>query len=101
MNVTEAGVSTPKIEERLHRTRITSHAESHLRVRDQNVCRRCILRPCMNVCPAGTYDYDEEQGLLIDHEKCLECGSCRIVCEFNNMDWGHPPGAFGVDYRRG
>ena len=89
------------VEEKLFTTKIVKYAESHLKVRDQDKCRRCVLRPCIHVCPAGTYSYDEDRGLSIAYENCLECGSCRVVCEFDNIDWSYPPGGFGVDFKWG
>jgi len=89
------------LEEKLSTTKFMTHADSHLKVRDQETCRACILRPCVNVCPAGVYSYCEEAGLSVAYENCLECGSCKIVCEFDNIDWNYPPGGFGVDYMWG
>jgi len=53
----------------------------------------------VTVCPAGGYSYREDEGLSVAYENCLECGSCKIVCEFDNIDWSYPPGGFGVVYR--
>ena len=89
------------VQEMLSRTRFATHPDSHLRVRDQETCRGCILRPCVGVCPAGVYSYCEDGGLSVAYENCLECGSCKIVCEFDNIEWNYPPGGFGVDYMWG
>ncbi|MEK6545549.1 MAG: ferredoxin family protein, partial [Nitrospinota bacterium] len=32
-------------------------------------------------------------------EGCLECGTCRIACEF--IEWRNPKGGYGVCYRYG
>ncbi|WP_243675885.1 4Fe-4S dicluster domain-containing protein [Vulcanisaeta distributa] len=33
---------------------------------------------------------------------CLECGTCRVVCPENNIEWNYPPkSGFGVQYRFG
>ncbi len=97
----DAAVAARLVEEKLHTTHIASDSDSHLAVRDQGTCRACILRPCVNVCPAGVYDYSEAEELSVAHENCLECGSCRIVCEFENIDWSYPSGGFGVAYIHG
>ena len=94
-------VSLQPVEEKLRATKIAKHADSHLNVRDQDVCCRCILRPCTCVCPANVYNYDKGQGLTSSYENCLECGSCMIVCEFDNLDWDYPPGGFGVSFEWG
>ncbi|MBI3752904.1 MAG: hypothetical protein HY266_02515 [Deltaproteobacteria bacterium] len=42
---------------------------------------------------------DEKENIAISFEACLECGTCRIACEF--IDWKNPRGGFGVCYRYG
>ncbi|WP_243678951.1 4Fe-4S dicluster domain-containing protein [Vulcanisaeta distributa] len=32
---------------------------------------------------------------------CLECGTCRVVCPENNIEWNYPKSGFGVQYRFG
>jgi ferredoxin like protein len=86
---------------KLSKTTFSPHTSSHLAVRDQEMCHGCVLRPCISVCPAGVYTYCEALGLIVAYQKCLECGSCKIVCEFDNIDWNYPPGGFGVDYMQG
>ena len=93
--------STESIQEKLRATKIVKHSSSHLRVRDQAKCLECILRPCVQVCPGGVYSFDKRRGLTIAYENCLECGSCKIVCEFDNIEWNYPPEGFGVDLRWG
>ena len=31
--------------------------------------------------------------------RCLECGTCLIICEKGALDWKYPRGGFGVRYR--
>ena len=102
INALEKGkVSLKSVEQKLSITRIVEYRESHLKVHAQEVCRRCARRVCIHVCPADTYSYDEERGLSISYENCLECGSCKIVCELDNIDWSYPHGNFGVDFKWG
>ncbi|HIJ66133.1 MAG TPA: 4Fe-4S dicluster domain-containing protein [Candidatus Hydrogenedentes bacterium] len=98
---TNAHASASLIEDKLSKVQFINHADSHLAVRDQQTCRRCVLRPCVDVCPGAVYDYSNEEGLSVAYENCLECGSCKIVCEFDNIEWNYPPGGFGVDYQWG
>jgi ferredoxin like protein len=40
--------------------------------------------------------------VLFSYEGCVECGSCRIVCnELDNVGWTYPTGGFGIHYRYG
>ncbi len=35
-------------------------------------------------------------------ENCLECGTCRVVCLYDNFEWEYPRGGFGgVAYKFG
>ncbi len=41
---------TMKVEEKLTRNAIRNAKESHIRL-DQTVCRTCVERPCIRLCP--------------------------------------------------
>ena len=74
----------------------------HLVITDQQVCRDCEERPCIPRCPAEVYRWEEsEEALEVAYENCLECGACRIVCPYENIDWSYPRGGFGVAYKYG
>ena len=32
---------------------------------------------------------------------CLECGTCRLVCDSDNVDWNYPRGGFGILFKFG
>ena len=75
--------------------------QSHLTPCDGD-CRNCKYKPCINTCPAGVYEWlEEEQRLLVKHENCLECGACRIVCEKKSLKWEYPKGTKGVTFKCG
>ena len=75
--------------------------KSHLTPCDGD-CRNCKHKPCINTCPAGVYEWlEEEQKLLVKHENCLECGACRIVCEKKSLKWEYPKGTKGVTFKCG
>lgn len=50
----------------------------------------CGCTACMNICPKNAIIMKEdEEGFLypvIDQTKCIECGKCMRVCEFQNRD---------------
>lgn len=73
--------------------------ESHI-VIDRTKCAHCERRPCIVVCPAGLYDWMDDQ-LVHNCDGCLECGSCRIVCPHDAIAWRYPRGGYGVRYRWG
>lgn len=53
-------------------------------------------------CPAGLYRQDESGAIFFDYAGCLECGTCRILCQKSIIEkWEYPNGTFGVEYRFG
>lgn len=56
----------------------------------------------IRICPAGLYREDEDGSRTFDHAGCLECGTCRIVCESTIIKkWEQPQATMGVQYRFG
>jgi len=75
--------------------------EAHI-VIDQEICRtRCTVRYCLHVCPANLYTRADDGRMLVNHEGCLECGTCLIACREDALTWGYPRAGFGVQYRFG
>ncbi|MFX1304027.1 MAG: 4Fe-4S dicluster domain-containing protein [Promethearchaeota archaeon] len=51
-------------------------------------CMHCDPTPCINVCPSGAITKDQEFDIiLINEEKCIECGMCAIACPFNAVSF--------------
>jgi ferredoxin like protein len=73
--------------------------EPHI-VIDTERCLDCEMRPCTVVCPAGLYVWAGGQ-LTHNCDGCLECGSCRIVCPHDAIEWRYPRGGHGVRFRWG
>jgi ferredoxin like protein len=92
-----------KIEGKLYLNRYrVDVGRPHIRIRDAGICAdRCLSRQCVVCCPAGCWSSESGNiGLITDG--CLECGTCRIVCdEFHNVDWNYPRGGFGILYKFG
>lgn len=70
----------------------------HIKIKDPDMCRRCEKKPCTYMCPAKCY---VQQGdiVVLSTEACLECGTCRVVCPYENIDWNYPRSGMGVWYR--
>ena len=78
------------IEDRLYLCRYRPHSVSHIEV-DDGICNeRCASKMCTVVCPAKSYELDELGDIVVHHENCLECGSCRIACPEHNVRWSNP-----------
>ncbi len=44
----------------------------------------------INACPAGLFSLTPEGDLRIDYRSCLECGTCRLLCDESTLQqWRH------------
>ena len=89
-----------KIEDKLYTTRYRVDHNTHLKIADMEVCRKCEGKPCTIFCPAKVYIWDEDL-IRVVYEGCLECGSCRIGCPYFNITWNFPRGGYGVQHKFG
>ncbi|EZQ10021.1 MULTISPECIES: ferredoxin family protein [Acidianus] len=83
---------------RLSLNKYTVDKESHIQVNTQ-ICKTCKDKPCVKVCPAGTYEPDEKDGLIVHYERCLECGAALVACPYGALKFRFPYG--GISYRYG
>lgn len=94
-----------KLEDKLYLVTFNADTESHLSVKDQSLCKTCKAKhdkPCINGCPADCWEHQQEQDEThVAFEGCLECGTCRIICPYDNVEWKYPRGGFGVKYKFG
>ncbi len=88
------------VEERLALTKFEVYSEPHI-ILQKEKCKVCNFRICISSCPAGLFAIDESGEITFTYEGCLECGTCRIVCPENAIEWNYPPGGFGVQYKFG
>jgi len=74
--------------------------DPHIKL-DEQICKKCDQRSCVNCCPARCYTWDEEnQKMTFVHDGCLECGTCYVVCGNDAFTrWRYPRGGFGVSFR--
>ncbi len=75
--------------------------QSHLWIKEPETCTRCKYKPCLSFCPVGVYTLDNEGKIQVAYQACVECGSCRVACPYNNIGWKLPRGGFGVAYKFG
>ncbi len=91
---------TVKIEDKLFLDRFKVYEESHLRIIDGEKCKECQGQPCLYLCPASVYRLEGDH-IVVNHEGCLECGSCRIACTHLNIEWRFPKGGYGISHKFG
>ncbi len=89
------------IEDLLFLSRREPHRVSHIRL-DERICNeKCKTKTCTTVCPAKSYELDDAGNIAFNHDNCLECGACRIVCPEDNVEWSLPVFGKGVSYKYG
>lgn len=42
----------------------------------------------INACPAGLFSLTPEGDLHVDYRNCLECGTCRLLCDEKHCNSG-------------
>ena len=87
----------------------TNHEESqpaHLRLADESVPVAVNLAkyagPSARYCPAGVYEFVEEEGkdtrFQINFQNCVHCKTCDIKDPSQNITWTVPQGGDGPNY---
>lgn len=58
---------------------------------------------CVKICPMDLWELRREKAKVSKDyaEKCLECGSCWLVCKFDAIDFSYPKGGTGVIWKYG
>ena len=54
--------------------------------------------PEQHFCPAGVYEYDDEQNLVINAQNCVHCKTCDIKTPGEYIHWTVPEGSGGPNY---
>lgn len=70
---------------------------------ETDTCKSCALKPCLYVCPAQVYRWENGQ-MVYNIEGCIELGACTIVCHklgSGAIRWNYPRGGFGVEFAHG
>jgi len=87
------------IEDKLAVNKYDVDKDVHIKV-NEDICKVCENRPCLYVCPAECYKLREGH-VTFSYEGCLECGSCRIICDKGAIEWTLPRAGFGVCFEYG
>ena len=74
--------------------------EPHIRIRGGKE-RDPRLKAVVAICPAGLYSVGETGGVVLTTDGCLECGTCRLACGTEVLEWSYPEGGVGVQFRFG
>jgi len=86
-----------KIDDKLALNLFHVDKDPHVKV-NQEICHECPHQLCTYLCPVD--NYKRENGTVVfSWEGCLECGTCRVVCDQSAINWDYPRGGYGISYR--
>jgi len=74
--------------------------EPHIKIRP-GMEKDPRLQQAIKICPAGLYSTADKGGVVLNIDGCLECGTCRIACGTDVLEWRYPEGGTGVQFRFG
>ena len=91
-----------RMEERLFQNRyLVDEGRPHIQI-NRAAVDSPQLRSLISICPAGCYTADEDGRVEIASDGCMECGTCRIVCQATGeIEWSYPRGGYGVLFKFG
>lgn len=92
-------MKSTNIEDKLAVNKYDVDKEVHIRLLEET-CQKCEDHPCLYACPAKCFQFTEDH-ITYSFEGCLECGSCRVVCDKNAVEWNLPRAGFGICYQYG
>lgn len=76
-----------------------NEGEPHILIKKE-ACAACLAKSCLTACPAGLYS-EQNNEIIVEWAGCLECGTCRMICDKKAIVWKYPQGGFGIIYRQG
>ncbi|MDE1829813.1 MAG: electron transfer flavoprotein [Thaumarchaeota archaeon] len=82
----------PSIAQRVARLKFNDDSKSHIKVLKPT---SEFMKKMITLCPTRCY-FMEKEGVMIQHEGCVECGTCS-----EETDWKHPVGEKGISYQYG
>lgn len=95
-------MSQVTITDRLFTIRYKCDEQSHLALKNEQLCKDCPTKSCTFICPSDVYEWNMDLSKPdISYENCLECGTCRIACPLSNVEWTYMLGGRGITYRYG
>jgi ferredoxin like protein len=93
---------TVRVEDKLfHNRYLVDVGRPHIAVRPHDQPSANLLA-LTRICPAKCYEENDKGQVEITPDGCMECGTCRILCEASGeIEWDYPRGGFGVLFKFG
>lgn len=91
-----------RVEDKLYYNRyLVDVGRPHIKVRE-HAQPSAQLRTMLTACPARCYALNDKGQVEVTVDGCIECGTCRVLCERNgDIEWSYPRGGFGVLFKFG
>ncbi|EJC80736.1 ferredoxin-like protein [Rhizobium leguminosarum bv. trifolii WSM2297] len=91
-----------RVEDKLYQNRyLVDSGRPHIKILNR-LFPSSNLVALTQVCPAKCYQLNDRGQVTIVSDGCLECGTCRVLCEpEDEISWNHPRGGFGVLFKFG
>lgn len=96
-------MTTPvRVEDKLYQNRyLVDAGRPHIAIRPHESPSPALVA-LTQVCPAGCYARTEGGQVEISPDGCMECGTCRVLCEATGeIEWNYPRGGHGVLFKFG
>ncbi|MFC1921579.1 4Fe-4S dicluster domain-containing protein [Chloroflexota bacterium] len=58
----------------------------------KHACNHCTNAACEKACPVGAISKPDGTHVVVNQEKCIQCGYCRMACPFDVPHYGEPSG---------
>jgi ferredoxin like protein len=99
-------MSNESVEAKLGTLEWKKSPETHILLKnagaDSPCVTKCDNKPCTTVCPAKVYEWEaDHKKIIVNYENCIECGACRMLCPWDNINCDWPNGGMGVKYKYG
>lgn len=49
----------------------------------QQKCTGCGM--CLDVCPHNVFSFENKKAVILDKDRCMECGACAANCAFGAL----------------
>lgn len=91
-----------RVEEKLYQNRyLVDQGKPHISIQPHTKPSKNLLA-MTKICPAGCYEENSAGQVEITPDGCLECGTCRVLCEpSGDIVWNYPRGGYGVLFKFG
>ncbi|WP_027487446.1 ferredoxin family protein [Allorhizobium undicola] len=95
-------VTNLRVEDKLYQNRyVVDSGRPHIKVRP-HLWPGANLFALTSICPAKCYELNDNGQVEIIADGCMECGTCRVLCEASGeIEWNYPRGGYGVLFKFG